>query len=273
MHHDPNQYRLDFESATAERRTMLLSALNIAGHKRLTPLALLVLNYQERSGGQPLEWPVTRYAQEFDTCERTVQRRTRALEISGILTVEERLSGQGGQQTNRLGINWPRVREIARLPRDRSRPPLSPRPVKKSPGGAILSPTLSEFLSPQKLEDSTTSLPSQARGTIVDGRCIATLRKPEPTRDPRSEEEIFLEKLKRYCKEKIPNGARRLDEALRAALARGFTRDALAARCSWFARNENWQRWSSVHRGGAFYRGLVEYCDPDGPPHEGWPYR
>lgn len=273
---DPNQYALDFESATAERRTMLLSALTLAGHKRLASLALLVFNYQERSGGAPLEWPVARYAQEFDICERTIQRRTRALEISGILTVEERVATRGGQQTNRLGVNWPRVREIAKLPRPKPSRPLSPRPAEMSPRGAILSPTLSESLSPQKFNHTTTSIPSQSqvRGTIRDGRCITTLRNP-PTAPERTraqgteEEEVFLRRLKQELG-KFPHKCRRLDHALRTALVNGFGHEALWERCQWFVRHLG--DWGVDYRGGALHDGLV-YASPAMDASEGWPYR
>jgi hypothetical protein len=73
-----------------------------------------------------------------------------------------------------------------------------------------------------------------------------------------------------YCRRQIPHGPRRLDEALRIALGRGFTRKALGERCTWFAKHCG--DWRPEHRGGAFYVGLTE-ATPELDPHQGWPYQ
>src|SRR4051794_36266919 len=111
--HDASQYGLDFESAAAERHAQLMSALKITGMMKHTPLARLVLNMQERNGGEPLGWPVQRYAAEFDVHERTVQRWLERLVAAGILSVAYRTKQRGGQGTNLLSINWQMIRRTA----------------------------------------------------------------------------------------------------------------------------------------------------------------
>src|SRR4051812_39144027 len=110
--HDPSQYGLDFESAAAERHAHLMSALKLTGTMKYAPLARLVFNMQERSGGEPLGWAVERYAQEFDVHERTVQRWCERLVLAGILCVAYRPKQRGGQGTNHLSISWRVIRKI-----------------------------------------------------------------------------------------------------------------------------------------------------------------
>ena len=246
-----SQYALDFQSGTNERRALLLSALGAAGQKRLTPLALLVFNMQER-GDRPLEWSADRIAADLGCDVSTARRWIRRLWACRILAKTERRYQDGGQTANQLGIDWDGVERIAtgsdRVGNSADRVGIVPSRVGKMP--TPNKESLSESLS--RINTSTTSaLPHASTGGG-------------------NEEEDFLKRLADWCRKQIPHGPRRLDEALRIALSRGFTHKALVDRCTWFAKH--YRDWQPEHRGGAFYAGLAE-ATPELAPNHGWPYQ
>jgi hypothetical protein len=266
--HDASQYGLDFESAAAERHAQLMSALKITCMMKFAPLARLVLNMQERSGGEPLGWPVERYALEFDVHERTVQRWLERLVAAGILSVAYRIKQRGGQGTNLLSINWQMIRRLvcdrgvtARESNndagDQGDKKMSPRAGNLPPRGGNLPPSYKEYpsLSPSELNTTTTTALPHAQ-----------------TQSPRSEEEFCFEKLVKACRLKLPASVlpRRLEDALRTAMARGCSIEQLWNRCAWF--HKHWQQWPAEHRAGALHDGLAS-ADPDMAADHGWPYQ
>jgi hypothetical protein len=259
-----DQYALDFESAYAERHALLLSAVRLSGLVQLTPLARLVFNMQERSGGAPLAWPVSRYATEFGRAERTVQRWLKQLAAGGLIEIVYRPKPRGGQETNLVSIDWAGVRQLAvgrKLSADRGDKQMSPRAVEMSPRPAVVSPSIKE---------SPSELPSAELNTTTTTALLHAQPLPHAAEVLSEEEEIFLRKLIKICYEKIPGCPRMLERAMRTALDNGCSLEQLRARCRWYS--QHWAEWPAEHRPGAFHTGLAE-ATPDLPAHQGWPYQ
>lgn len=258
---DPQQYPFDFESAAAERRAQLMSALTITGLLKLEPLAWFVFNTIENAGGKPMAWKLEAYAKKFGCSASTIRRQLWRLASIGIFEIIERPRERGGQQTNLVSINWVNVHlfavnrgSVGKLDRATNlvgRPPkLEPRPTK-------LEGPIKEYPS---------DLPSELNNTST------TTALPHAPRILRNEEEIFLEGLVKQCKAKFPAKVlpRALEAGLREALEHGLTTDELRDRCAWF--HKHFGEWPPEHRPGVFYRGLAD-ATPDMRADVGWPYQ
>jgi hypothetical protein len=261
----PDQYRIDFESAHVERRTLLLSAIDRTGMNKFKPLAMLVFNMVEKAGGEPLGWTVKQIASELGLSSRTTARNwTIILQGAGILAVNYRPRSRGGCQTNLLAIDWDRVRKlvvnrtepadwspndrapisVCRATKNGGRAPNSVAPIKEYPS----------YPSSPESNTTTTALPHAQNDSGV------------------SEEEEDFRRLVAACKAKFPKSAlpRQLEEALRSAMGRGCSIEQLWKRCAWW--REHWSRWPELHRPGACYTGLAEATTDMAADH-GWPYQ
>jgi hypothetical protein len=254
----PDNYVLDFESAYNEHHALVVSAVRTAGLAKYIPLARLVFNMQWRSEGRPLEWPISRYAQEFDRDERTIQRWLGKLRSIGLIEIEYRPKPRGGQESNRVSINWANVRTFAihREGCEGGDIKMSPRPGKVSPRPGVLSPSSNE---------SPSESPSLEHNTST-----TTALPHARTCSESEEEEDFIKKLSAECRRLVPTTPRFLEGALRKALAAGCPRRQLADRCKWFHQNRT--QWERSFQPGVFHDGIADAL-PDMPAHQGWPYQ
>ena len=273
-----DQYTLDFESAAAERHAKLMSALTLTGTMKYAPLARLVCNMQERSGGDPLAWTGEAIGEALGVSRRTVFNWTVVLVAAGILSVTYRRSARGGCRSNLLAIDWPSVHALV-VNRTESTATDRPATFAKRPANFATRPA--NFAGP--IKELPSLYPSELNTTTTTALPHA---QPLPHAAPNSEryeaevdcvdgeggKAAEIDELVKHCWTKIVKSAlpTRLREALASAVANGCTVDELRERCRWF--HKHWMDWPAEHRPGAFYRGLADAV-PGVPPDHGWPYQ